>query len=786
MSESSVPVGDGDVSKECRGQNVDTAEQTTKQARKSKKHAKGEAEGKECARIKTKKHKKAHETAHALLNSDDPNSCLPAEGIAPPSDSNESVKKKRKHAKDGSKHKKTNQAGNLEVACTNLVERKHKQLLSDDPMDHVSDVRISAAKRSKVANLQQDTSRCDSQDDNMIPISPELTQQHSLPESPQPFRSPPPSSGSHYSSRGSRSPYSRSPSHRTSRTHQRHLVSQGSDRRGVVSRDRFPRRGKFDESRQINPRRTYVGYRRPSASRDTSPEEYFPDQFRSRRRRSHSRRSTEADRSSRTQGSRQTVGRQRILSPTQGSRQRRYHHHSRSRSPSEQLNRRHRDDIPYRRYHRSPKRYSTKDGGSDIHKKTSSHKAVPVERSRNDDGAPTIEARLESDVTRHESPGSLPRRSGRGEGASHPKRIRVSERSRSSSEQTEKRGHRKMRSSGSSDRSVRLSAPHSSEPSHEQASTSRSPKQDRARKSKLSSKVCSVLNLLGELGTDIVSDAELDSLLPLDILSGNDATDLNCGTLLTCPKMQLDQQQADELPPPPLESMADSAEKRLDDKNFRALSSLENISSQIRQKLCEPEQWDDSGELSPSSDHEADLDDESPTHQSLVTIATSRKSLPSRPQLITSMLMPWQELIESADSSCAPETAVVSSDLISPMVQPDDLLGSAACGARLLSMRNRACGAFILRHIGVSKRYMGADLLDCLNNELASVGDDTLTDTKASHAQLGQTEIAWMQRNPPMAESVSLSTTRPFVPHGGLLSSMSDALMRQQLLELVN
>ncbi|KER20705.1 hypothetical protein T265_15258, partial [Opisthorchis viverrini] len=697
---------------------------------------------------------------------------------------------KRKHAKDGSKHKKTNPVGNLGVTCTNPAERKHKQLLSDDTMDHVSDVRTSATKRSKVANLQHDTSRCDIQDDNMIPISPELTQQHSLPESPQAFRSPPPSSGSHYSSRGSRSPYSRSPSLRTSRTHHRHLVSQGSDRRGDMPRDRFPRRGKFDESRQINPRRTYVGYRRPSASRDTSPEEYFPDHFRSRRRRSHSRRSKEADRSSRTEGSRQTVGRPRILSPTQGSRQRRYHHtnHSRSRSPSEQLNRRHRDDVPYRRYHRSPNRYSssTKDGGSDVRKKTSSHKAVPVERSRNDDGAPTTEARLESDVPRHESPSRLPGRSGRGEGTSHSKRIRVSERSRSSSEQTEKRRHRKIRSSGSSDRSVRLSAPHSSEPSHEQASNPRSPKQDRVRKSKLSSKVCAVLNLLGELGTDIVSDAELDSLLPLDILSGNDITDLNCSTSLTCPKIQLDQQQADELPAPPLESMGDSAEKRLDDKNLRALSSLENLSSQIRQKLCEPEQWDDSVELSPSSDHEGDLDDESPTHQSLVTIATSRKSLPSRPQPINSMLMPWQELIESADSSCAPETAVVSSDLISPVVQPDDLLRSGACSARLLSMRNRACGAFILRHIGVSKRYMGTDLLACLNNELASVGDDTLTDTKASHAQVGQTEIAWMQRNPQMAEPLSPSTTRPFVPHGDLLSSMSDALMRQQLLELVN
>ncbi|CAL8098213.1 unnamed protein product [Calicophoron daubneyi] len=746
-------------------------------------------------------------------------------------------KKKKKHSKDVLKAEKIRthkKVATTEIGSEKTTEHKRKH----SHRDRSGTKKLKRMVEAPVVNekAQKMRSTYETNDSGEPPCKPApsssdmQSQQNS--GTPEPYQSPPRSSASPYSSRGSRSStYSRSPEsssklHAEVVQHPEDRYSQKRSREEAVDRDRSA------GSRPLASHQMSAGYRRESRSRETSSEEQLVDSAASHFRRARSPEGSESSKpryvsTSMSYGYRQRAVRHHDISPRRTFVQKRYYvERDRSRSSSRKPFRR--DRRVEEEYHQS-RRYLPSLSRSRVHGSNAHH----YRASRESENLPhTSKHRSPRDMTtshhnehrqdsaehdhriskRKTSASPIPKASAAKSSHSEHRSRRnddhtkkpVSSDSAELPSKPERQSSKGIRSSDSSDQGQTSAVTSTRAVSHKSATPpSALSSVEKEHKPRHASKILAVLDLLDGLQTVSLSDDELSTILPPTVfLTSEESTEIRSAD-------QEDSSLNESKPSRPVTSNdQESAKSRQQEENAgleyisTAADTMEKLSSQFHEKLTGPELWD-SSELSPSAVDQDDYPENLSNEQSLVALATSKDGLPMRSRhLMASLTTPWQELIDSADKNLTPAPLQSeNSDYVLPSMPCGNYLNCTMSDSKLVPLKTRAQGALVLRMIGVSRKYLGDELLQCLSKQLdelshsgAESEQSAVTANAPSAAKLFSHDVAWLHRNPIpnpfVSEGTEDSSTKmadfsSFTVPSGILHSRLDFLLRQRLLSTV-
>ncbi|CAH8676687.1 Long-chain-fatty-acid--CoA ligase 6 [Schistosoma haematobium] len=245
---------------------------------------------------------------------------------------------------------------------------------------------------------------------------------------------------------------------------------------------------------------------------------------------------------------------------------------------------------------------------------------------------------------------------------------------------------------------------------------------DKDRKLQTSHALC---ELLDGLKCEDVSDTELHLIIPPSMINTMSSdTSLGCNNELTC-KAELsvknnrdgtynsndnnnssNNANSNHLAGEKVEKNESTHQNRLN--NNINLDSLEVLSTQIRQHMTGPENWDINDLADPIELGEEYS--ENTTDQANSDLLNSEKSNDS-------LYTPWQELIESAGQKLSLDaTKSDEQDYV-------QCVGNFIAGIGhqdIISLRGRANGIDVLRRTGVSRTYFDSDLLMHLSTNTSS------------------------------------------------------------------
>ncbi|CAH8514632.1 unnamed protein product [Dicrocoelium dendriticum] len=665
-----------------------------KAAKKSKKRPKPETDDPNVPRPKSKKHKKQRpESCHTSCPQPVCTGVSSDVGRTPGENAPEL--KKKKSIRADAKQVDSNKGTEIQQSVKQRLEHKSKRVSHHQSRLEADTITAATCSAHEGPGLHAPDG-FDLRESTMIPISPEL-QPISTYQSPEPEISPQLSVRSRCSSGTSHSSYSRSSPRHSSARRQHHEPESGRPFRSRRMEDPRPR---FTY-------RAYAGYRRISHGRDSSPEEWSAEDFNSRHRRGRSRGSPRSGHGTipHSYGYRYPDSRQRYDSSPRSSGQRRHEsRRSRSRSPSSKRDRHHYElsDRSHPRTRHYPQRLSP--NGYSRHR--------PIARRRSsrepaydgssqykpsrDDPSRSSGTKRAVDDDKYHSYKQPSRRTGlTSEEERHKHDV---EQSRSKSPAKESKDD-KLRGRSVSDPErehpgARRSPVRTTDNKRHKSPSSRSPRTvsgDKVRKPKISAKVSAVLDLLGEVTVEAVSDTELESILPPEILSVgimNHTVTLSSviSSVETRPITSEDQNMA------AYQGLVSAPEPEA--KHVNTPDALDKLTSRIRQKLSEPEPWD-SAELSSVDGDEVDTEhapeeDAPALEHSLVNIAAINKNHSSlSQQAIASLSTQWQELIESAEKNLT--SVGTETDFVSPSVRVTDILKPIQPDLQLVSFLLLLC-----------------------------------------------------------------------------------------------
>nr|CAH8820937.1 unnamed protein product [Trichobilharzia regenti] len=213
-------------------------------------------------------------------------------------------------------------------------------------------------------------------------------------------------------------------------------------------------------------------------------------------------------------------------------------------------------------------------------------------------------------------------------------------------------------------------------------------------------KVQALCEFLDELKCEDVSDTELDSLLPSSII--NFSPEIN----ETRDNFELSSYNytINYNDPNSVQLYSEEAEKYdniLQSKSdvMFTVDTLETLSTQIRQQMSGPENWD-VNELSDPIEFEGE--------HSANEIDQSEINLLGSPKLDDNLYTLWQELVESAaQKSISVDSKLDEQDYV-------QCVGAYISGIGhrdIIPLRKRSSGLELLRNTGISRTYFGSDLL---------------------------------------------------------------------------
>ncbi|CAH8648511.1 unnamed protein product [Schistosoma intercalatum] len=304
---------------------------------------------------------------------------------------------------------------------------------------------------------------------------------------------------------------------------------------------------------------------------------------------------------------------------------------------------------------------------------------------------------------------------------------------------------------------------------------------DKDRKLQTSHALC---ELLDGLKCEDVSDTELHLIIPPSMINTlSSDTSLDCNNELTC-KAELsvknnrdgtynsndnnnnsNNANSNHLAAEKVEKDESTYQNRLN--NNINLDSLEALSTQIRQHMTGPENWDINDLADPIELGEEYS--ENTTDQANSDLLNSEKSNDS-------LYTPWQELIESAGQKLSLDaTKSDEQDYV-------QCVGTFIAGIGhqdIISLRGRANGIDVLRRTGVSRTYFDSDLLMHLSTNTSS--NEQSGETLCQTVEFPDTWAKANCGNSLTGPGILNQLSKLVLP----LSRKTDGYLRQNLLKII-
>ncbi|CAH8564511.1 unnamed protein product [Schistosoma turkestanicum] len=708
----------------------------------------------------------------------------------------EHVKKKRKHSKGETgnekriKHEEANSEGTVDQSVVKESIRKHKHRDKPHGSSKISTIDGVTHRSSTKSVIYEDSCRQDAPNSVKDQSSVVGTRHYTYEAAPGT-----PSSNSRCSSRGSHSSCSRSPVRSGKQeihgVHDPHFHEK-------LHKQRYEKTSRSPSMHLPHDHRPDLPTRATNNGHGTNPEEKYNSVKRTQSSVSPPSKPRRYDSATLSYGYRQSTQRHH-LSPNHRSHSRRHGpHRERSRSDSERFESRRistyrvadKEHIHSKAYFAKVKpKYHDPDDNLDVHEarysKNYKRRHIHDSHTTKRHGSGSHRRDVREDIeSLSPSPKSSKPFCENYEPQHHPARQQVNNLLKSQSDahppplpKRDQRSTNEVHDSCSPSQKTANKIPVCIESTHHPSNSSPHPpsllSKDKDRRLQASHALC---ELLDELKCEDVSDTELHLVIPPSMINTlSPVTSVSCNNELTSMTELSVKKNRDSNDINKNSANSDQFTTEKDEKNYQNklndninLDSLEALSTQIRQQMTGPENWDINDLTDP-----IELQEEYSENTADQTDADLLDSEKSNDNLYT----PWQELIESAGQKLSLDaTKSDEQDYV-------QCVGTFIAGIEhqdIIPLKGRANGMDVLYRTGISRTYFDSDLLRHLtanNNTNEQSRETNLCQTVEFPDTWAKTNC----RNSLTGSGILNQLSKLALP----LSRKTDGYLRQNLLKII-